>query len=106
MNKGWNSNSPLKALTYFQSRYEDLLLRACINIKLSVYHLEKCYYLENEIVGFAGIKVGNKWGVINSAGEIVQEPIYELQGISPNFIGKYYSCLQLIMPTCNFCAGV
>ena len=40
--------------------------------------------------GFAGIKVGNKWGVINSAGEIVQEPIYELQGISPNFIGKYY----------------
>ena len=40
--------------------------------------------------GFAAIKKDGKWGSINSNGEIVQEPIYELEGISPNFIGKYY----------------
>lgn len=49
MNKGWNSNSPLKTLTYFLSRCEDLL-RACINTKLCVHHLEKCYYLEMELL--------------------------------------------------------
>ena len=40
--------------------------------------------------GFAGIKKDGKWGVINSNGEIIQEPIYELDWISPNFIGKFY----------------
>ena len=40
--------------------------------------------------GFAGIKIDGKWGVINENGEKVQEPIYELDNISPTFIGKYY----------------
>lgn len=40
--------------------------------------------------GFAGIKLDGKWGVINSNGEIIQEPIYELESASPTFIGKYY----------------
>lgn len=40
--------------------------------------------------GFAGIKKGGKWGSINSKGEIVQEPIYEIDWTNPNFIGKYY----------------
>ena len=40
--------------------------------------------------GFAGIKKDGKWGVINSNGEIVQEPIYEIDSISPTFIGIYY----------------
>ena len=40
--------------------------------------------------GFAGIKVDGKWGVINEEGTIVQEPIYELESVSPTFIGKYY----------------
>lgn len=40
--------------------------------------------------GFAGIKQDGKWGSINSNGEIVQEPIYELKGTSPKFIGKFY----------------
>lgn len=39
----------LKTLTYFLSRYEDLL-RACINTKLCVHHLEKCYYLEMKLL--------------------------------------------------------
>ena len=40
--------------------------------------------------GFAGIKKDNKWGVINENGEIIKEPTYELESISPMFIGKYY----------------
>ena len=40
--------------------------------------------------GFAGIKLDGKWGVINENGEIIQDPIYELDNISPIFIGKYY----------------
>lgn len=40
--------------------------------------------------GFAGIKKGKKWGVIDLNGNIVQEPKYELESISPTFIGKYY----------------
>ena len=40
--------------------------------------------------GFAGIKKDGKWGVINSNGKIVQEPIYEIDSISPTFIGIYY----------------
>ena len=38
----------------------------------------------------AGIKKDGKWGVIDENGQIVQEPIYELDEISPSFIGKYY----------------
>ena len=40
--------------------------------------------------GFAGIKKDGKWGSINSNGEIVQEPIYSIKSLSPNFIGKFY----------------
>ena len=40
--------------------------------------------------GFAGIKKDGKWGVINENGEIIQEPIYNLENINPMFIGKYY----------------
>ena len=40
--------------------------------------------------GFAGIKKGENWGVINSNGEIIQEPIYKIKWLQPQFIGKYY----------------
>ena len=40
--------------------------------------------------GFAGIKKDGKWGVIDENGQVVQEPIYVLDEISPSFIGKYY----------------
>ena len=40
--------------------------------------------------GYAGIKLNGKWGVINSEGKIIQEPIYDLQELEPQFIGKYY----------------
>ena len=42
--------------------------------------------------GFAGIKKGGKWGVINSNGDIILEPTYESDELSPVFIGKY--CLK------------
>lgn len=40
--------------------------------------------------GFAGIKKGGKWGVVNIKGEIIQEPIYSFKWENPSFIGKYY----------------
>lgn len=41
--------------------------------------------------GFAGVKLDGKWGVIEqSTHNIIQEPIYELEWVQPNFIGKYY----------------
>ena len=40
--------------------------------------------------GFAGIKKDGKWGVVNSEGTRIQEPIYELKWENPSFIGKYY----------------
>ena len=42
--------------------------------------------------GFAGVHKDGKWGVINENGEIVLEPTYESDEISPVFIGKY--CLK------------
>ena len=42
--------------------------------------------------GFAGINKNGKWGVINSNGDIILEPTYESDEISPVFIGKY--CLK------------
>lgn len=39
--------------------------------------------------GFAGVKSGDKWGVINQKGELVQEQVYKI-GSMPEFIGKYY----------------
>lgn len=47
--------------------------------------------------GFAGIKKNGKWGVINENGEVIQEPIYELDEqniIYPSFIGKYYKVVE------------
>lgn len=40
--------------------------------------------------GFAGIKKGNKWGIINQEGQVIQEPIYKIDWLKPQFIGKYY----------------
>ena len=43
--------------------------------------------------GFAGIKQDGKWGVINSNGEIIIEPVYELNDNEPTFIGQYYQVI-------------
>lgn len=43
--------------------------------------------------GFAGIKQNDKWGVINSIGEIVVEPKYKLNDSEPVFIGEYYKVI-------------
>lgn len=40
--------------------------------------------------GYAGIQKDGKWGVIDSQGTILQEPIYELEWVQPSFLGKYY----------------
>ncbi|MGN1269270.1 MAG: WG repeat-containing protein [Clostridia bacterium] len=40
--------------------------------------------------GYAGIKKDGKWGVINQEGNIVQQPIYNIDWLQPSFIGKYY----------------
>lgn len=40
--------------------------------------------------GFAGIKQDGKWGVINSDGQVIVEPTYELNYNEPTFIGEYY----------------
>ena len=38
----------------------------------------------------AGIKVNNKWGIIDTQGNIILEPIYEINSTMPKFIGQYY----------------
>lgn len=41
--------------------------------------------------GFAGIKEGNKWGVIREDGTVIVAPTYEISSnIEPEFIGKYH----------------
>ena len=40
--------------------------------------------------GFAGIKVNGKWGIVNTNGEVVKEPTYELDWYQPSFLGDYY----------------
>jgi len=40
--------------------------------------------------GFAGIKKDGKWGVLNSSGRVIQDPIYNIKWASPKFIGKFY----------------
>ena len=41
--------------------------------------------------GFAGIKEGNKWGVIRDDGTVIVAPTYEISSnIEPEFIGKYH----------------
>lgn len=47
---------------------------------------------EFNMYGYAGIMNNGKWGVIDINGNIVQEPIYELEQTNsePEFLGKYY----------------
>ena len=54
--------------------------------------IENKYDMVTELneYGFAGIKEDGKWGIVNSEGKIIQEPTYELEEVSPKFIGKYY----------------
>ena len=41
--------------------------------------------------GYAGIKIGDEWGVINDEGTIVKQPTYKLNDIiEPSFIKQYY----------------
>lgn len=42
--------------------------------------------------GFAGINKNGRWGVVNSNGEIILEPTYKSDELSPVFVGKY--CLK------------
>ena len=53
------------------------------------------YDLVTEIneYGFAGIKLGDKWGVINNNGDIIVEPFYILNSDNPIFIGEYYQVI-------------
>lgn len=47
------------------------------------------FVTEFNVYGYAGIKKGNLWGVIDSIGNIIKEPTYELEQ-NPNFIKEYY----------------
>lgn len=58
------------------------------NKKIVDYKYDKVTEL-NEY-GFAGIMENEKWGVINSEGNIIVEPTYELNSNNPTFIGQYY----------------
>ena len=40
--------------------------------------------------GFAGIKQDGKWGSIDTQGNIIAEPIYEMTESLPDFINQYY----------------
>ena len=41
--------------------------------------------------GYAGIKKDEKWGVVDKNGNVVVDPIYELNPQDkPSFIGEYY----------------
>ena len=46
--------------------------------------------IEFNELGFAGIMKNGKWGSINLNGEVVIEPIYEIDTNYPKFIAKYY----------------
>lgn len=59
--------------------------------KIVDYKYEKVTELNK--YGFAGIKQNGKWGVINSEGEIIIEPRYELDNNEPTFIGEYYQVI-------------
>jgi len=39
--------------------------------------------------GYAGIRKGDKWGVIDEKGNVVVEPSYEIEWEEPEFIGPY-----------------
>lgn len=41
--------------------------------------------------GYAGIKIGDKWGIVDEEGNIIVEPKYEIKQVrEPVFIGEYY----------------
>ena len=40
--------------------------------------------------GFAGIKLDNKWGVVDKNGKVLVEPKYEkIDWLEPDFVSKY-----------------
>lgn len=47
---------------------------------------------EYNFYGFAGIKKGDKWGVLDFSGKVLVEPKYKIDETTnpPDFIGKYY----------------
>lgn len=49
--------------------------------------------------GFAGIKKDKKWGVVNEDGEIILEPTYETDIMTPIFIGPYFKSGNLVTDT-------
>lgn len=40
--------------------------------------------------GYAGYRIGKKWGIINQDGKIVKDAVYEIDWLEPEFIGEYY----------------
>ena len=40
--------------------------------------------------GFAGVKSEDKWGSVNTKGEVIIEPTYNLNELNPSFIKSYY----------------
>lgn len=57
------------------------------NVKLDYKYDMVTEFNEN---GFAGIKSNGLWGVVNSKLEIIVEPKYKIDSVSPDFIGQYY----------------
>ena len=58
------------------------------NIKVECKYEKVTEFNKN---GFAGVKLDGKWGSINEKGEVVIEPIYNLDNFYEiDFIGKYY----------------
>lgn len=58
------------------------------NIKIECKYEKVTEFNKN---GFAGVKLDGKWGSINEKGEVIIEPIYNLDNFYKiDFIGKYY----------------
>ena len=45
--------------------------------------------------GFGAVKQNGRWGVVDSKGNEVKAPTYELNEYAPNFIGEYYEVSSL-----------
>lgn len=61
--------------------------------KNSIVKVDYIYEEVTEVnkYGYAGIKKDGKWGSIDEKGNIIQEPIYDLEELDEKyFIGKYY----------------
>lgn len=85
-----DSKDVLKANKLFAKKQDDKWGFADITGKLKI---EAKYDMVTDFnkYGYAGINVNGKWGVIDEAGNILQEPKYNLDDAQiPNFIGKYY----------------